>query len=209
MTATAAAPQPPKPAGRLHQRLGLLLLLTGLLGLAASGELAIEKFRLLENPLYVPPCTLGGAVDCGSVMTSDQASAFGFPNPFLGLAGFAGLMMTGLVVTAGARPARWFWLVVEAGMTFAVVFVHWLIFQGLYRVGALCPFCIAVWVATIPAFWYVTLYNLQPVAVRPNRLGVVARLARENHFIVLTVWLLVVAALVAERFWAPWDSVFV
>jgi len=190
------------------RRLGLVLLLAGILGLAASAELAIEKFRLLEDPLYVPPCTLGGAVDCGSVMTSDQASAFGFPNPFLGLAGFAGVLVAGLAVASGARPGRWFWLVVQAGMAFAVVFVHWLIFQGLYRVGALCPFCIAVWVATIPAFWYVTLHNLQDVAARPSRLGAVARIARENHGIVLTVWLLLVAALLVERFWAPWDSVF-
>lgn len=195
-------------SARAYRRLGLLLVLTGLLGLAASAELAIEKFRLLENPLYVPPCTLGGAVDCGSVMTSDQASAFGFPNPFLGLAGFAGVVMTGLAVTSGARPGRWFWLVVQAGLTLAVVFVHWLVVQGLYRVGALCPFCIAVWVATIPAFWYVTLHNLRSTAERAGGLGAVARGARANHGIVLTLWLMAIAALVAERFWAPWDSLF-
>lgn len=206
MTATAA-PTDSDPTVRLR-RLGFLLLATALLGLAASAELAIEKFKLLENPLYVPPCTLGGAVDCGAVMSSDQASAFGFPNPFIGLAGFAGLAMTGLVVVAGARPARWFWLVVQAGMTFAVLFVHWLIVQGLYRVGALCPFCIAVWVATIPAFWYVTLHNLQTTAGGTGRAGATARLLRSNHSIGVTVWLLLVAALVAERFWAPWDSVF-
>ncbi len=192
---------------RDYRRLGLLLLLTGLLGLAASAELAIEKFRLLENPLYVPPCTLGGAVDCGSVMSSEQASAFGFPNPFLGLAGFAGVAMTGLAVVAGARPARWFWFVVHAGLTFAVVFVHWLIFQGLYRVGALCPFCIAVWIATIPAFWYVTLHILHPIEERAGALGRFAHGARRNHGIVLTLWLMAVVALVAERFWAPWESV--
>jgi uncharacterized membrane protein len=206
---TAAEPthilRGPGPSSR-HP--GLLLLLTGLLGLAASLVLGIEKFRLLENPLYVPACTLGGAVDCGSVMASDQASAFGFPNPFLGLAGFAGVAMTGLAVVSGAKPGPWFWLVVQAGLTFAVLFVHWLIFQGLYRVGALCPFCIAVWLGTIPAFWYVTLHNLRTTAARPGPFGLAARAARGNHGIVLTVWLLAVAALVAERFWAPWGSVF-
>lgn len=205
---TAAAAQPDSDAAVRLRRLGFLLFATALLGLAASTELAIEKFKLLENPLYVPPCTLGGAVDCGAVMNSDQASAFGFPNPFIGLAGFAGLAMTGLVVVAGAQPARWFWLTVQAGMTFAVLFVHWLIVQGLYRIGALCPFCIAVWVATIPAFWYVTLHNLQATARGSGRAGAAARILRSNHSIGVTVWLLLVAALVAERFWAPWDSVF-
>lgn len=207
---TAAAPLAEErtagsPAGR---RLGLLLLIAGIVGLVASGELAIEKVRLLENPLYVPACSLGGAVDCGAVMNSAQADAFGFPNPFLGLAGFGGLLTAGLLLVSGGRPGRSFWLVLQAGLIFAVVFVHWLIVQGLYRVGALCPFCIAVWAATIPAFWYVTLHNLRDAAERPTRLGAVAGAARRNHGIVITVWLMLIAALVAERFWAPWDSIF-
>jgi len=38
--------------------------------------------------------------------------------------------------------------------------VHWLIFQSLYRIGALCPYCMVVWVVTITVFWNVTLHNL-------------------------------------------------
>jgi uncharacterized membrane protein len=192
----------------VDRRLGLLLLIAGAVGLTASGELAIEKFRLLENPLYVPPCSLGEAVDCGSVMRSDQAEAFGFPNPFIGLAGFGGLLATGLLLIAGTQPARWFWLVLQAGMTFAVVFVHWLMFQALYRIDALCPFCMIVWAVTIPAFWYVTVRNLRETATRRSWAGTVAAGLRRNHGIVLTAWLLLVATLVAERFWSPWGSVF-
>ena len=29
------------------------------------------------------------------------------------------------------------------------MFVHWLIFQSLYRIGALCPYCMVVWAVTI------------------------------------------------------------
>lgn len=192
----------------VDRRLGLLLLIAGAVGLTASGELAIEKFRLLDNPLYVPPCSLGEAVDCGSVMRSDQAEAFGFPNPFIGLAGFGGLLATGLLLIAGTQPARWFWLVLQAGMTFAVVFVHWLMFQALYRIDALCPFCMIVWAVTIPAFWYVTVRNLRETATRRSWAGAVAAGLRRNHGIVLTAWLLLVATLVAERFWSPWGSVF-
>ncbi|MBJ7518502.1 MAG: vitamin K epoxide reductase family protein [Solirubrobacteraceae bacterium] len=189
--------------------LGILLLVAGLVGLAAAFALAVEKFRLLENPLYVPPCTLGGAVDCGSVIRSAQAEAFGFPNPFLGIAGFAALAATGLILTTGGRLTRPYWLVLQAGLTLAVVFVHWLMFQTLYRIGALCPYCMVVWAVTIPAFWYVTLYNAQALARHPGRAGRLSAMAIRNHAIILTLWLLLVAALVAERFWAPWDSVFV
>jgi uncharacterized membrane protein len=183
---------------------------TGLVGLATSAELAIEKFRLLENPLYVPPCSLGEVVDCGSIMRSAQAEAIlGIPNPFIGLAGFGALLTTGLMLAGGAAPARWFWLLLQAGVTFAVVFVHWLVVQGLYRIGALCPFCMAMWAATIPAFWYVTLHNLGGFAGRSSPLGTLVNGLRRNHGIVLTAWLLTIVALVAERFWAPWDSVLV
>lgn len=197
------------PSGPVvDRRLGLLLLIAGIVGLLASGELAIEKFRLLENPLYVPACSLGEAVDCGAVMNSAQADAFGFPNPFLGLAGFGGLLTAGLVLVSGGRPGRSFWLVLQAGLVFGVVFVHWLIFQALYRVGALCPFCMAVWAATIPAFWYVTLHNLRDVHAGSSRGGAVLGVLRRNHGVVITAWLLLIAVLVAERFWAPWDSIF-
>ena len=215
MTSTAAAEQRRRPGLSIGaesdttRRLAILLLVAGLVGLAAAFELAVEKFRLLENPLYVPPCTLGEVVDCGSIMRSTQAEAFGFPNPFLGIAGFGGLTATGLILLTGGRLARPYWLIVQAGLTFAVVFVHWLMFQTLYRIGALCPFCMAVWAVTIPAFWYVTLHNARALAGRPGKVGTVAAFAIRNHGIILTVWLLLIAALVVERFWAPWTSVFV
>lgn len=204
------------PAGRpaptlpdFERWLGVLLLVAGLVGLGAAFELAVEKFRLLENPLYVPACSLGEVVDCGSIMRSSQSEVFGFPNPFLGIAGFGALTAAGLVLVTGGRCARPFWLLLQVGLLFAVAFVHWLIFQTLYRIGALCPFCMAVWTVTIPAFWYVTLHNARALTRRPGRGGTVTALLIRNHGVVVTAWLLLIAALVTERFWAPWDSIFV
>lgn len=190
------------------RRLGILLLVAGLIGLAAAFELGIEKFRILENPLYVPPCTINEVLDCGSVMRSSQSQAFGFPNVFLGISGFAALAASGLILFTGGRWTRSYWLVLQAGLTFAVVFVHWLMFQTLYRIGALCPYCMAVWAVTIPAFWYVTLCNLRPIAQGQGTGSKFAATLIRNHGIILTVWLLLVAVLVAERFWSPWNSIF-
>lgn len=183
--------------------LGKLLIAAGLLGATAALALAIEKFRLLENPLYVPACSINEAVDCGSVMRSPQAQTFGIPNPFIGLAAFPALALLGLQLAAGGNFARPVGVLLQAGLTAGAVFVHWLAFQSLYRIGALCPFCIAVWVATIPAFWYVTLTNLGPLAERPTPVGHVVAVLRRNHAVGLTIWLLVLAALVLERFWNP------
>lgn len=208
-TTDSAAPETARTEGPdLERWLGWILLIAGIVALAASYELAVEKFRLLENPLYVPACSLGEVVDCASVMRSSQSQAFGFPNAFLGLAGYGALTAIGLILTTGGRLPRPFWATMQAGMTFAVLFVHWLMVQALYDIGALCPFCIVLWAATISAFWYLTLCNITPFAAKPGPLGTLARFALRNHGVILTTWLLLITALVAERFWAPWTSVF-
>lgn len=182
--------------------MGWLLLATGSAGFAAAFTLAIEKFRLLSNPLYVPSCSFNEVLSCGSVMISDQAEVFGFPNPLLGIAGFSVVLASGAVLLTGGKLTKPYMIGLQAGLTAAVVFVCWLIFQTLYRIGAICPYCSVVWAATIPAFWYVTLHNLQ-FAPRGWWSGA-ADFSERNHGIILTVWALVVVAMMYDRFWAPW-----
>ncbi|GAB3317978.1 vitamin K epoxide reductase family protein [Geodermatophilus aquaeductus] len=186
---------------------GWLLLAGGLLGLAASFVLAVEKYALLADPAYVPTCSLNPVLSCGSVMTSAQAEVFGFPNPLLGVASFPVLVVTGALLLAGVRLPGWFWAGLQLGVTAAVVFVHWLILSSLYRIGALCPYCMLVWAVTIPAFWYVTVRNLAAVQSRlPARLGRLAAALRAGHGIVLTAWFLLITAAIAQRFWLYWST---
>ena len=93
-------------------------------------------------------------------MDSPQAEAFGFPNPLIGIAAFAVVVTAGAAILAGFTPPRWFRLGMQAGATFGVVFVHWLIAASLYDIHALCPYCMVVWAVTIPIFWYTTLDTL-------------------------------------------------
>lgn len=89
-------------------------------------------------------------------------------------------------------------------MTLAFIFVHWLIVQSLYEIGALCPYCLVVWAVTAPLFWYTTLRNLtawaasRPLRSRRHRL---AGWVREYHAVPLTLWYAVVLVAVAARFW--------
>ena len=146
-----------QPFGRL---LPWLLLIGGLIGTVAAFVLTVEKIALLTDSAYVPSCSLNPVLNCGSIMRTDQAEVFGFPNPLLGLAGFPVLAATGAALLAGARFRRWYWLSLQAGATLGMGFVGWLIFQSLYRINALCPYCMVVWAVVIPTFWYVTLVNL-------------------------------------------------
>ena len=177
------------------------LTLAGLTGLAAAFVLLVEKIALLTDPTYVPSCSINPVLSCGSVMNTDQAAAFGFPNPILGVAGFTALLTVGVVLMARVSLPGWFWWGIQAGTTFGVVFVHWLIFQSLYRIGALCPYCMIVWVAAITAFAAATAHN-----VRTGRLPVPARLRGIASYgpIVVTVWLVVIAGLIVIQFWDYW-----
>jgi len=133
----------------------------GAAGLLASWVITLDKFKLLEDPDFTPGCSLNPVVSCGSVMKSDQASAFGFPNPMLGLVAYAIVICVGVSLLAGARFARWYWLLLGAGCLFGVGFVSWLQFESLYRINALCLWCCLAWVATILLFWYVVAHTVR------------------------------------------------
>jgi hypothetical protein len=136
------------------------------------------------------------------VINSTQGHAFGFPNPFLGLAGFAALATIGFTILAGAKFKRWFWLLLEGGTLFALGFVHWLLFETTYRIGALCLYCIAVWIITITSFWYVTMYNHDVGNIRlKGNLQKAHVWARKHHLDILILWFVVIAALILKHFW--------
>lgn len=80
----------------------LLLLFTGAAGLLASWVITLDKFKLLQDPGFTPGCSLNPVVSCGSVMESDQAEAFGFPNPMLGLVAYGIVVCVGMSLLAGA-----------------------------------------------------------------------------------------------------------
>lgn len=192
---------------RSPRSLAWLYTIAGSVGLAAAFTLLVEKIELLKDPTYVPSCSINPILSCGSVMKTEPAEAFGFPNPIIGVAGFAVIITIGMARLAGAEFRRWFWWGLQAGVTLAVVFVHWLVFQSLYRIDALCPYCMVVWVVTIPLFWYTTLHNLQAyLAEGRGSDTAIARTLAEYHSVVLTVWYLTIAALIAQRFWDYWST---
>ena len=196
---------PPPPALIPERRLGALLLTGGIIGLIAATVLLVEKLELLKNPDYIPTCNITPILSCGSVMNTPQAEAFGIPNPVIGIAGFAALAVVGAALLAGGGFRPWFQAATQAGVTFAVIFVHWLIYQSLYVIGALCPYCMIVWAVTIPVFWYTTLANLQPLLkTSPGWARRLTTTLTSYHGVILTAWYLLIIVLITQRFWDYW-----
>ncbi|KXK63844.1 Vitamin K epoxide reductase [Micromonospora rosaria] len=208
MSAATAAPTGASPDEiRFVSRVtAWILTVGGAVGLLAAATLTVEKINLLADPSYVPTCSLNPILSCGSVMTTPQAEVFGFPNPLIGIAGFAVVTTVGVLALAGVPLPRWFWLGLQAGVTFGVVFVHWLIYQSVYVIGALCPYCMVVWAVTIPIFLYTTLRTLTTVLTRPARMRAAAAGAARYHSLILVVWFGVIVVAILFRFWDYWRT---
>lgn len=186
----------------LTKALPWILIVAGVIGLLCSLNLTIDKMEILKDPHYKAICDINPVISCGSVMNSKQAELFGFDNSFLGLSAFTVLITTGFTLLAGAKLKRWYWSGLQKGTMLGVIFVHWLIYNSLFRIHSLCPFCMVIWTITITTFWYVTLYNIQERhLVLHGRLAKAASFARRHHADIIILWFLIILGLILKQFW--------
>jgi uncharacterized membrane protein len=167
----------------------------------------MEKVALLRDPTFQPSCNMNPVLSCGAIISTPQASAFGFPNPVIGFVGFTVVITAGMALLAGAKLKRWFWLGLQAGTIFGLLFVKWLVHQSLYKIGALCIYCIIVWIVTAAIFWYTLLLNLQNKSIKtPAWLESTISFASGHHLDILVGWYVLVAILISVRFWYYWQT---
>lgn len=157
---------PPRTIDSRPTVLAVWLVIAGVIGWIAAFALTVEKFQALATPDAGPAsCDFSILVQCSKNLDSPQGSAFGFPNPILGLTGWVAPIVVGMAILAGARFARWFWWAFAAGITFAFGFVLWLIGQSIFVLSTLCPWCMVTWLVTIPTFYAVIVHLLRSGAV--------------------------------------------
>jgi uncharacterized membrane protein len=205
---TVTADSPAEPAtGEARQGVAVptasavWVLVAGAVGLAAALTLTIEKIQILINPDYVPSCSINPVLSCGSVMITPQASAFGFPNPLIGIVAFTVVVLTGVLAVAQVPLPRWYWGGLAVGTLLGVAFIHWLIFQSLYRIGALCPYCMVVWAVTIPL-----LVVVASIALAPQLENGAARLVHQWRWSLVTLWFTALILMILVRFWNYWST---
>jgi len=177
------------------------VLAAGVLGLAAAATLTVEKIEILIDPSYIPSCSLNPVLSCGSVMTTPQASVFGFPNSLLGIIAFTVVLVTGVLAVARVNLPRWYWTGLAVGTALGAVFVHWLIFQSLYRIGALCPYCMVVWAVTIPL-----LVIVASIALRADTGAGAGGALYQWRWSLVALWFTAVLLMILVRFWNYWST---
>ncbi|OBG94054.1 hypothetical protein A5697_02830 [Mycobacterium sp. E3251] len=180
------------------------VLIAGVIGLVASATLTVEKIDLLLNPAYVPSCNFNPILSCGSVMVTPQASVLGFPNPLLGLGAFTVVVVTGLLAVTKVPLPQWYWIGLTIGLVIGAGFVHWLIYESLYSIGALCPYCMVVWAATMTLLVVVASIVFRPALQRRGR-GV-AWVLYQWRWSIAALWFTAVFLLIMARFWDYWST---
>lgn len=191
----------------LRNTLPYILMASGLIGITASFVLTYDKISLLVDASYEPSCNINPVLSCGSIMQTEQASLLGMPNTLFGLIAYSMLFTFGVLLASGAVVKKWVWALAQMAATIGVIFMHYLFFQGVYRINAICPWCFIVWMITIPTFWYITLYNLREGNIPlPKQLLALSNFAQKHHADILIVWYLIIIGMLIQHFWYYWST---
>ncbi|WP_354567352.1 vitamin K epoxide reductase family protein [Glaciihabitans sp. UYNi722] len=141
--------------------MGLFLVLASTIGFFSAFRLTVDKVTSIIDPTGPLSCNSSALVQCGKNLGSWQGAIFGFPNPLLGVGGWIAPLAVGIMLLAGIRFARWFWIALNVGIVGALALVIWLIYQSIFALSTLCPWCMVTWAVVIPTFWVVTLHNIR------------------------------------------------
>lgn len=180
-----------------------IMLAAGSLALWAAFTLTVNKFAVLQNPDVVLACSINLVLDCSTVMSTWQASVFGFPNMVIGLMAFAVVVTVALAGLSGVKFPRWWLITANIGFFLGAIFSYWLFFQSVYAIAVLCPWCLFVTLATTLIFSSMLHYNLKhnTFALKKKMNDRVQRfLAAGYHQMIVLAWLAIMAALVIIQF---------
>lgn len=207
--AALTATEPWAEGGRLNRlrhsntTIWVTMLVASLASLYASFVLSIDAIRLAEDPNADLGCNINAVISCGTVGASWQSSLLGFPNAFLGLVAEPVVITIAVASLGGVKFPRWFMIAAQAVYTIGVLFAYWLFQQAMFEIGALCPWCLLVTVATTLVFFEMSHVNIRDGNLPlPGRLKGVAQAAvRSNLDLVLViVWLLLIALTVVAKY---------
>ena len=177
-----------------------VLALASFVGLVASFWQAAERVHMLKYPMAALSCNISPVVDCSGVLGNKWAALFGFPNAFLGIVMFSVLFTAGLALVTGVEFSKRFHKIIMLVSTILILFSVWFFGMSLYVIGKVCMFCLFIWAASVPIYWYGLLYY---AATHPKQHGFKKRLlqfASKNHLTVVIATYAVMIGLFLVRF---------
>jgi uncharacterized membrane protein len=181
---------------------GTMLFSAGL-SLLASFVLSVDALTLAADPEASLACNVNAVLSCGTVGSSWQAHLFGFPNAYLGLVAEPVVITIAVASLGGVRFPRWFMFAAQVVYTLGVIFAYWLLYQSMFVIGALCPWCLLVTVSTTLVFATLTHVNIRDgnlLLPRRVQAGLRSAVRADLDAIAVTIWLLALALAVVVKY---------
>ena len=179
------------------------MLIASVASLVASFVLAVDALKLAEDPNADLGCNINAVISCGTVGSSWQASVLGFPNAFLGLMTEPVVITLAVASLGGVRFPRWLMVSAQVVYTVGLVFAYWLFHQAMFDIGALCPWCLTITVATTLVFFEMTYVNIRDDNLfLPRRVqaALTGFIRSSLDLILVVVWLLVLVLAVVLKY---------
>lgn len=168
-------------AGRPGRGVAIFWIVAGMLGWVVSFLLYHEYIGQLTGGDALITCDISPIVTCGPNLLSPGGNLLGFSNSIIGIVLFLGPVFAGVSALASRGGMRdGYWRVYAVFVAGAFVFVHVLAYRSVFEYGSLCPWCMVIWIVTIPLFWTVAGWTM--------RAGVWGR-GRERTGAVISSWL--------------------
>lgn len=194
-----------RPSGWRHSP-GLLfgeMLLFAALSLLAAWVLSYDAIKLAADPSAALSCNVNSVISCGTVGLSWQAHVFGFPNAFFGMVAEPVVITIAVASLAGVRFPRWFLFTANVVYFLAVIFAYWLLYQSMFVIGALCPWCLLVTLSTTLVFTSMLHWNILENNLHLSAKGQATALSlvRSGAFAILvTLWVVLLVALIVLKY---------
>jgi uncharacterized membrane protein len=146
---------------RPGRSLAVFWIVAGVLGWVVSFLLYREYIGQLTGSDALITCDISPIVTCGPNLLSPGGNLLGFSNAIIGIVLFVGPVYAGAAALGSPHGQRaWYWRVYATVVAGAFVFVHVLAYRSVFEYGSLCPWCMVVWLVTIPLFWTVLGWTL-------------------------------------------------
>jgi uncharacterized membrane protein len=181
----------------------ITMLVASAASLVASFVLAVDALRLAEDPTADLGCNINAVISCGTVAGAWQSSLLGFPNAFLGLVTEPVVITIAVASLGGVRFPRWFMFSAQVVYTVGLAFAYWLFHQAMFDIGALCPWCLLITLATTLVFFEMTYVNIRDDNLfLPRRVqsALVAFIRSNLDLMAVVAWVLILVLAVVLKY---------
>lgn len=186
----------------------VLLILAGVVGLVASFTLTLDKIKLLENPAFVPGCSLNPIVTCTSAMSSAQATTLGVPNSMVGIILYTALIVVSASMLIGVIYSRRVLQIVTFVGLCGFLFTNYLILQSVLVLHVICPWCFTVWITTpLVLLSLVKIMEKQTPSKHTSHLGKLIAFIIKNINLLILIWYACLIFLLAFVFREYWGTI--